>query len=129
MTSLSVEAEDGETVIFGKSVEDLQSAIDIDEDEIGGHLKYVTDYTGFSPSDPELQEGNFIALKFTATAGATTTVEILGGHSGAVELDSDMNWVGRIESTEQKIKVVCSKDGMAPNTKIFDLSSLVLETE
>ena len=91
---------------------------------ISGTLKYVTDYTGFS-SDPELQQGNYIALKFGATAGSTTTVEIVGGISGPVTLDSDMNWVGKIANTSQKIKVVNTDNGVI-TTKTFNLTSLVL---
>lgn len=90
-------------------------------------MKYVTGYTGFS-GDPDLQEGNFIALKASAASGATTTVEVVGGHSGPVELDSDMNFVLRIENKNQKIKVVTTKDGESV-TKIYSLKSVKLLSE
>ena len=50
----------------------------------------MTGYTGFS-GDPELQEGNFLAFKVAPSLGdgATYTIEIINGHSGPVELDSD----------------------------------------
>lgn len=92
-------------------------------------MKYATGYTGFS-GDPDLQEGNFIALKMSAPMDATTTVEVLGGHSGPVELDSDMNAVLRIENKySQKIKVETTTTTGVKLSKIFSLSSLKCEEE
>lgn len=122
--SLTVEPEDGETELFGKYVEDLQEDVLVGNNSISGNLKYVTEYTGFS-GDPNEQEGHYLALKFEATEGATTTVEIIGGDHGPVELDSDMNIVCRIKNNHQKIKVVTSLDG-ASITKVYDLSTLEL---
>ena len=65
-------------------------------------------------------------MKFTATEGATVTVEIVGGTSGPVALDSDMNWVGKIASTSQQIRVVASKTGMTTVTKTYSLTGLTL---
>ncbi|MBQ6446468.1 MAG: hypothetical protein IJJ10_03265 [Bacillus sp. (in: Bacteria)] len=123
LVSLTVEPEASETNVLGKLVSELQTDVNIEDNYITGTLNYVEGYTGFS-GDPELQEGNFLALKFEATEGATTTVEILNGYSGPVELDSDMNWVGRIADNEtQKIKVVSTLDGDSIS-KTFDLSLL-----
>lgn len=113
--------ESAETNVLGKLVSELQSNVAVGETSITGTLNYVTDYTGFS-SDPALQEGNYLALKFTAPANSTTTVEIVGGTSGPVALDEDMNWVGKIANTNQKVKVVNSVAG----TKQFSLTGLVL---
>lgn len=88
-------------------------------------MKYVTGYTGFS-GDPDEQEGNFIALKFTAPEGSTTTVEIIGGTSGPVELDEDMNWVGRIRSNDQQIEVTTTTVDEDTITKVYGLTNLVL---
>lgn len=124
--SLSVEPEDGEATVFGKTVSDLQSNIAIGDSEITGTLHYVTGYTEFS-SNSEEQEGNYLALKFEATDGATTTVEIVGGTKGPVTLDSDMNWVGLIKSNStQSIKVVSMKDGESVE-KTYSLTGLTLE--
>lgn len=126
--SLTVDPEDDETELFGKEVGELQSGIYVHDDHITGTLKYVTDYTGFS-GNPELQKGNFLALKFEATEGSTTTVEVLGGHSGPVTLDEDMNIVLRIENKySQKIKVVTTKSGISI-TRIFGLGTLNVEEE
>lgn len=64
-----------------------------------------------------------------ATEGATTTVELLGGYSGPVTLDEDMNIVIRIaDQFSQRIKVVTTKDS-ASVTKIFALNDLICLTE
>ena len=106
----------------------MQENISISDNAITGTLKYVTGYTGFS-SDPELQNGNFLALKVTVLDGFTTTVEVVGGYSGPVELDSDMNIVLRIESNStQSIRVV-STNGSETITKTFNLTDLELLSE
>lgn len=121
---LDTDPEDPTTTLFGKNVSDLQSNLIINEDSIAGTLKYVTGYTGYS-GDPELQKGNFLALKFSAPDSATTTVELLGGHSAPVTLDSDMNAVFRIENRNQKVKVVSAVDGMEI-AKVYSLRLLKL---
>ena len=123
MISLTVEAEDGEADLLGKHAGDLQEDIVVGSDSISGTLKYVTEYTGFS-GDPDLQQGNYIALKFDAPEGATTTVEIVGGFFGPVTLDEDMIFVGRIaDTTTQSIRVVCTKDSYSV-TRTFSLVNL-----
>lgn len=43
--SLSVKPEDGEAVLFGKAVNELQSEVVVaDDDEVTGTLKYVNGY-------------------------------------------------------------------------------------
>ena len=128
LPSLSVAPEGGEATVFGKTVSDLQSNVAVGDSEITGTLHYVTGYTQFS-SEPTEQEGNYLALKFEADEGATTTVEIVGGTKGAVTLDEDMNWVGLIKSNStQSIKVVTTKDGQS-TTKEYGLTGLTLEPE
>ena len=130
MSGLSVEPEDGEAVLFGKSVSDLQSDIVIDEDSITGTLNYVTGYTGFSSLE-EQQSGNYLALKVDVgeETGVTTTVEVVGGDKGPVTLDEDMNIVLLIkDSSTQDVKVTCPK-GNEIKTITYDLSGLVQEPE
>lgn len=124
--SLTVEPEDGETEVLGVSVSSLQSGVEVHDNFIDGTLKHVTGFTGFS-SNADEQSGNFLALKFAHTTGATTTVEILGGTSGAVTLDADMNWVGKIANKNQRIKVVTTLNGESIS-KIYNLRSIDLET-
>ena len=86
----------------------------------------MTDYTQFS-STPAQQKGNYLALKFDFISGTTTTVEIVGGTSGAVTLDADKNWVGLIANKDsQTIKVVATKGGIKVE-KTYSLTGLTLE--
>lgn len=86
----------------------------------------MTGFTNFS-STPAEQSGNYLALKFEHSAGATTTVEIVGGTKGPVTLDEDMNWVGLIKNkSTQSIKVVSTK-GDESIEKTYTLTGLTLE--
>lgn len=129
MISLTVAPEDDETDLLGKDAGDLQSDIDVTESRISGVLKYVTGYTGFS-GNTELQSGNYLALKFEATAGATTTVQLIGAvvNPNPVELDQDMNIVLRIVDPQtQKIKVVSELDDYQTVERVYTLTGLTLE--
>ena len=86
----------------------------------------MTGFTNFS-STPAEQSGNYLALKFEHSGGATTTVEIVGGTKGPVTLDEDMNWVGLIKNkSTQSIKVVSTK-GDESIEKTYTLTGLTLE--
>ena len=77
--SLSVKPEDGEAVLFGKTVNELQSDVVVSDDEVTGTLKYVDGYVDFSSNVSE-QSGNYLALKIEAEpAEAETVVELVGG--------------------------------------------------
>lgn len=102
----------------------MQDSVTVGDDAIIGTLNYVTGYTGYSGS-AELQSGNYLALHATSEAGAVITVELLGGVSGPVTLDSDGISIGRITSTEQTLKFVATKNGMML-TKEFSLAGLTL---
>lgn len=105
---------------------DLQSNVAVSDSGITGTLHYVTGFTNFS-SEPTEQEGNYLALKFEAAEGATTTVEIVGGTKGPVTLDEDMNWVGLIKNKNtQSIKVKTTMGGESVE-KTYSLTGLTLE--
>lgn len=100
----------------------------VTESRISGNLKAVTGYTGFS-GEEELQSGHYLALKFEAPEGATTTVQLIGAQitKDPIELDSDMNMVLRItDPRNQKIKVVSSMDGCETTERVYTLSGLKL---
>lgn len=126
--SLSVKPEDGEAVLFGKAVNELQSDM-VADDEVTGTLKYVNGYVDFSSNTSE-QSGNYLALKIEAEpAEAETVVELVGGTKGPVALDDDMNIVLLIKNKDtQSIKVTATHNGESI-TKIYGLSGLTLETE
>lgn len=115
---------------MGKTVNELQSDIVINDNSITGTLKYVTGYTGFNESVPDEQKGNYLALKIDVTPkDAVTTVELVGGTKGPVELDEDMNIVLLIKNKDtQSVKVISKKDTNSV-TKTYSLKGLVLESE
>ena len=127
--SLSVKPEDGEAVLFGKAVNELQSDMVVADDEVTGTLKYVNGYIDFSSNTSE-QSGNYLALKIEAEpAEAETVVELVGGTKGPVALDDDMNIVLLIKNKDtQSIKVTTTHNEESI-TKIYGLSGLTLETE
>lgn len=133
VATVGVEAEAGTTTVLDELVSDLQSNVAVGADAITGTLKYVEGYTGFS-SDPELQDGNFLALKFTADDWSKFTSVKVGLEpsmgSGLVEIknDPDKNGVFRVANTNQKFKVVAT-DGADITTKVYSLAGLVLATE
>lgn len=114
-------------MLFGKTVNELQSGIVISNGEITGTLKHVTGYTGFS-SVAEDQEGHYLALKINdEPEGAVTTVEVVNGDKGPVTLDEDRNIVLLIRDNEaQSVEVVTTYDGETV-TQEYGLSGLTLE--
>lgn len=127
--SLSVKPEDGEAVLFGKAVNELQSDVVVADDEVTGTLKYVNGYVNFSSNTSE-QSGNYLALKIEAEpAEAEAVVELVGGTKGPVALDDDMNIVLLIKNKDtQSIKVTTTHNEESI-TKTYGLSGLTLETE
>ena len=119
----------GDVDLLGLIPDDLQEDIEITNNAISGTLKYVTDYTGFS-GDVSEQSGNYLALKVTALAGASITVELINGTVGhPVTLDSDGMIVLKIADVDtQSIEVVATK-GNISEKQSFTISGLTLEPE
>ena len=121
---LDVEPEDPTQIILGKAVSALQSDVIIHDKFIKGTLHYITGYTQYSEVEAE-QSGNYLALKFDVSDGATTTIQITG--KDPVTLDSSKNAVFRVENkNSQKIKVVTTL-GDDTITKVYSLSGLTVE--
>ena len=116
--------------MLGKKPADLQTGITISEDSITGTLKHVTNYTGYDNSVVEQQSGNYIALKFDVKPADTiTTVEVVGGTKGPVELKEDKTFIGRIANKDKEtIKVTC-KNNTETLTKTYSLKGLTLQTQ
>ena len=125
--TLTVAPMDKDATVLGKKVSELQHHVTVFEDEISGYLNYVTGYTGFSETTSE-QSGNYLALKFAIPTGASATVEILGGVSGPVTLDSDLIWVGKIANNGQSIKVVVTGSDSDTLERIYTLKGLTLKS-
>ena len=126
--SLSVKPEDGEAVLFGKTVNELQSDVVVSDDEVTDTLKYVDGYVDFSSNVSE-QSGNYLALKIEAEpAEAETVVELVGGTKGPVTLDDDMNIVLLIKNKDTQSIKVTTTHNKESITKTYGLSGLTLET-
>ena len=111
--------------LLGKSVDDLQTAIYIgDNNAFTGTLKYVTDYTGFS-GDPAEQEGNFIAIhaEVPGVDGVTLTAELT--RENLIDPEDGLI-VLRVINKSIPLKIKASKEGYADVTKTYDLSGLTL---
>ena len=123
MLTLKADAVAPNVEVLGKTASELQSEIRINDlDEIRGKLKYLASYPGFDQN----AKGNFIALKFETTTGATTTVELIGGEQQEpATLESNGIWVGQITSKKQKIRIDTTKDGVT-NSKIYSLKYITL---
>lgn len=75
--------------------------VTINDNTITGTLKYVTGYTEFNPSEPDEQEGNYLALDFadSFTDGTVTSIQVThtGGEQKSVTLNSgDSYYVLRV---------------------------------
>ena len=104
---LEVKADVHPTV-FSKNVSDLQTDVAITGNQATGTLHYVTGFTGFS-GDPELQEGNYLALSFdTDPTADKICVEFVGALTthGPQELDSDKDICIRITDKDKRLKDV-----------------------
>ena len=129
-----MKAENSNVVVFGKSVSELQDNVVVADGAITGTLKYVTDYTEFSPT-PALQNGNYLAVNLANNDYSQFTSVRVGldpsQGSGLVEIinDPDKNGVFRVANTSQKFKIVSTSVDGVVNTQEFDLSDLTLSGE
>lgn len=98
----------------------------LDNGKITGTLHYVDDYTGFDPSNPELQSGNYLVVHadVVGVLNATISVKI----TNPVNLDEDRTAVLRIaDKNSQTLTVVASAEGYATTTKVYSLKNLNCE--
>lgn len=133
MTGLTVDASIGASVdLFGKTADDLQSGIVVDDDNnaIRGTLNYIADYSSAYSGDEA--HGNYLVLhcEVPGEEGVTITSELVNGTHGPVTLDSDGIVISRITNkSTQTIKVVASKQGYDSVTKTFGLKGLTCLSE
>lgn len=125
MIGLTVEAEDGETVIFGHTVSDLQTDVAVADGAITGTLAYTK--TGQLKKD--WGPGNFLALKFSDIDADATSVLVglePSEGSGLVELinDPDKNGVFKITNKDTQKLVVMQRTSKFNLIQRFDLSGL-----
>lgn len=116
------------TDLFGKVVTDLQSNVRVRGSNITGTLKYVDDYTGFDPSHPELQVGNYLVVRASTDVEGTTIYAKLSGDFK--ELDSDGILVVRVTDETKNLPLVFKavKDGYTTTVDNFNISRLTLNS-
>lgn len=127
---MSVDAHiSGDVDLFGLSVDDLQSELDVGDDAIVGTLNYVSDYSTAFPAGED--SGNYMVLHAEADVeGAVITAELVNGVHGPTTLDADGLCIFRVtDKDSQKVKIVASKDGYTSDVKEFDLTGLTLNEE
>lgn len=129
MTGLSVDADvDGQEDLFGYTVDDLQSDIEIDDFAIAGTVKYIDDYSSAYGSGED--SGNYLVLhaEVPDVEGVTITAELVGGVHGPQTLDSDGIIITRVtDKYSQKVQFVASKEGYESVTKTYSLRGLTLK--
>ena len=128
MTGLTVEAEDGETNLFGRKVNTMQTGITVTGNAITGTLKYIS--SGAIAQD--WGAGNFICLKIPDADLDTTVVKVglnPSAGSGLVALDSDKNGVFKVTDKNTQKFAVLQQKGEAVSLVLYDLSGLTCETE
>lgn len=127
MTGLTVEAEDGETSLFGRKVKTMQTGITISGNAITGTLKYIS--SGAIAQD--WGAGNFICLKIPDADVTNMTVKVglnPSQGSGLVALDADKNGVFKVTDKDTQKFVILQQDGVKTKLQEFDLSGLTIET-
>ena len=127
MTGLTVEAEDGETSLFGRKVKTMQTGITIADGAITGTLKYISSGAIAQDWGP----GNFLCLKVPDADITNMTVKVglnPSQGSGLVALDADKNGVFKVTDKDLQKFVVLQQDGVNTKIQTFDLSGLICET-
>lgn len=127
MTSLTVEAEDGETSLFGRKVKTMQTGITINDNAITGTLKYISSGAIAQDWGP----GNFLCLKVPDADITNMTVKVglnPSAGSGLVALDADKNGVFKVTDKDTQKFVILQQDGAKTKLQEFDLSGLTIET-
>lgn len=129
MNSLAADVDiDPTEDLFGKTVSDFQSDIEIDGTSISGILNYIDDYSSAGYVGEEAS-GNFIVLHFAVDDAPDAEIEITT-NGRTKTLDDDGILIARVADKDlQTITVVASKDGYESVTKIYDLSGLICEEE
>lgn len=111
---------------YGKTVEDLQSDIEIDETSISGILNYIDDYSAAGYTGEEAS-GNFIILHFSVPDVEDVTITATTDGK-TTELDEDGFLIARVaDKDSQTVTVVASKDGYSDVEKVYDFSGLIVE--
>lgn len=104
---------------------DLQSGVGIDtQGVIHGTLHYVTGYTAFDSAHPDMQKGNFCAIRMVGDGSKIECETNEGSGSRKTTLTDDGILVFKVDSTNEVLTV---KSG--DSTTALKCSGLTLEGE
>lgn len=126
--SAPIDAENGSTVVLGKTVSDLQEGVSIGAGTVYGKLKYNEGWA----SGPLAGPGYFLAIKvdnsdleassiklgLVPSASGMDPVEIVG--------DPDMNAVFKIADKDNQVLTVITTKNSTTNTVNYSLNGLQL---
>lgn len=135
ISGITVAADDDDATYpwTDKKPADFQSNVSVANGKITGTLDFIEG--GLAESGPLAGDGNFLALKFSATNWSNYTSVKVGLEpsygTGLVEIinDPDKNAVFKITDHEtQKFKVVC-RNATTSKTQAFSLYDLVCLTD
>lgn len=124
--SLGLEVEAGTTVVYGETVNDLQTGVVVDGAGIEGSLAYVEGYT----AHPVDTEGYFLALKVVGGydggvnkiyVGDSETANVVDPETGAIVAFIDP----LIDPAPTRITLECTKSGFTTVTKVYSIEPLV----
>lgn len=129
MTGLTADADiDPTEDLFGKTVSDFQSDIEIDGTSVSGILNYIDDYSAAGYTGDEAY-GNYIVLHFSVPDVDDVEIQTTINNR-TVTLDDDGILIAHIaDKDSQTITVVASKDGYESVTKTYELSGLICEED
>lgn len=128
MSSVTVEAVDGDTDFWGTLASAMQSGVTVAANKITGTLTKLT--SGQLVTD--WGEGYFIGLAFDDFTEGLTYADVKVGlrpseGSGLVALDGDKMGVFKItDKNTQKLTVLQEKSGVGRLVEYYDLSGLTL---
>lgn len=113
----------GETELYGKTVNDLASNLEVQSDgKVTGILNYVTEYTGFNSTVVEEQSGNYFPFSLEVTGTNMTFKK--NGEVSKENIPFEKNNVFRITSKTDKFEVLVDNESVIT----FDFSEVELKT-
>lgn len=118
-----VSIPNGETELYGKTVDELASNLEVQSDgKVTGTLNYVTGYTGFNSTVVEEQSGNYFPFSLEVTGTNMTFKK--NGEVSKENIPFEKNNVFRITSKTDKFEVLVDNESVIT----FDFSEVELKT-
>lgn len=112
--------------LFGKTVEDFQSDVEITGTAVSGLLNYIDDYSSAGYTGDEAH-GNYLVLHFEVPEVEDVTIQTTT-NGRTKTLDPDGILITHIADKDtQTITVTASADGYASVTKVYTLDGLICE--